>query len=145
MAPQAAHVGQGGEHPYRRGAKRDDAQGFDGVAHGAAREEIVGQFLAGAVNAFDLADLLDEEAQRRVDQVLVQARLAHRSGQRDISDFASHTGAKTHDRSHQSFRQRRQISLESCRSCSHVAELLGTGKSEPSARSSSWTWASISR
>ena len=65
----AAHIRKRREHPDRRRAKGHDAQHFDRVARGAPGEKIVGQRSFGAVNAFDSADLLDEEPERRIHEV----------------------------------------------------------------------------
>ena len=69
-------------------------------------------FSFGSVSALDAADLLDEKTKSRIDEILIETRLAHRSRKRDVSDFARDSSAKADDRSHQPFRQRREIAFQ---------------------------------
>jgi hypothetical protein len=107
-----ADVGERGQYPDRRGAKRDHAERFDDVAGCAPREEVGGERLLGRIRTFHAPHLLDQEPQRRVHEILIEPRASHRVGERDLAHLACDTGAQPQPGSQQPFRQRQQVALD---------------------------------
>jgi hypothetical protein len=100
LAAGAAHIGERRKDPHRRCAKRDDAENLDGVAGSPPREEILLQRIRLPVHPLDAANLLDDEAQRRVDEVPVKLAAAHGIGQDDFTNFACRPRAEPQRRAH---------------------------------------------
>ena len=76
------------------------------------REKILGQRIAPGIDAVDFSNLLDEKPQRRINEVLIELALAKCGRQRDLSNFARHTGAEAEGGPDQSFGQRQEIRLD---------------------------------
>src|SRR5216117_2359621 len=90
MPSRSADVGQCGEDPNWGCVKGHEAEGFQGIARGAPDQEGFRELFVG-VDALDAADLLDQEAERRVHHVLIEPAAAYACGDGDLADLANDT------------------------------------------------------
>ena len=109
VAADAAQIGQRREDPDRRRTKRDDAEHFDRVAGSPPGQEVVGQRPLVGIDTFDAADLLDHEAERRVDEVLIQLAAADAGREGHLSHFARHAGAEPQGGSDDTLGERKKV------------------------------------
>ena len=105
-AAHATHISQCREHPDRRDSKGDNTQQFNCVTGTAPREKVLGRRLLGGKHAFGAANPFDYEAQRHLDEVLVQLRAAHALRKHDLADFTEQAGAEGKRRPDDALRNR---------------------------------------
>ena len=109
VAPEAAEVRERSEHPDGGRAKREHAEELDAVAGGAAQQEVLAELTIRRVRDVDFADVLDQELQRRVDEVPIDAPAAHADRQHDAGRLAHEPCGERRDGAHRALRQRQRV------------------------------------